>query len=543
MSSTSISFVKGAAILAVTGVAARIIGAFFRIVLAALLGDEGIGLFMYAYPVYSTLLVISTAGIPVALSKIMAERLTLNDYREALRTFRIAFLILTLTGFIITLLLFFGAEFFAGMVVRDLEAVYPLMAISPAIFFVTIMAALRGFFQGQQNMIPTAASQIVEQLVRVGFSIAMIFLLLPVSLHHAAAGAASGAAAGGLGGFLLLGGYYWRKRGLLLEQAESQKDHLPAPVGAIIARIMRLAVPVTIGGLVIPLISLIDLAVVPRQLQAAGFDLETGRALYGQLTGMAGPVVYFPNVVALALSISLVPAISEAYILANKQLISARSAMAVKLTVLFSFPAAAGLYLLAEPVTILLFDNAEAGYSLAYMSWSVIPLCLYVSTTGIIQGLGRPILPALNMFYGGLVKIVLSWFLTAVPALNVGGAALATGIGLGVAAAFNLYHVHRFAEWQPKWRELVVLPGLGILAMSILVLAAYHVIIRGAESMLSPGQLNGVATLGAIVVGIIFYGLFMMLSGGINREELQMVPFAGAWLIKLAERFRLLRRS
>ncbi len=543
MSTTSISFVKGAAILAVTGIAARVIGALFRIILAALLGDEGIGLFMYAYPVYSTLLVISTAGIPVALSKIMAEKLTLNDYREALRAFRIAFLILTMTGFTITLILFWGAEFFAGAVVRDLDAAYPLMAISPAIFFVTIMAALRGFFQGQQNMIPTAASQMIEQLVRVGFSITMVLVLLPIGLDYAAAGAASGAAAGGLGGFLLLAGYYWRKRGILLKQAERQQDHLAAPAGAIVGRILRLAIPVTIGGLVIPLISLIDLAVVPRQLQAAGFDLETGRALYGQLTGMAGPVVYFPNVVALALSISLVPSISEAYALANKQLISSRSAIAVKLTVLFSFPAAVGLYLLAEPVTVLLYDNAEAGYSLAYMSWSVIPLCLYVSTTGIIQGLGRPILPALNMFYGGLVKTVLSWFLTAVPALNVGGAALATVIGLGVAAAFNLYHVHRFAGWQPRWKELIVLPGAGVVTMSILVLATYHVIIVVAETTLSPGQLNGAATLGAIVIGIITYGLFMLLSGGVSRQELQMVPFAGPGLVKLAHKLYLFRRN
>jgi len=543
LTSGSTSFVKGAAILAITGIAARVIGALFRIVLAAILGDEGIGLFMYAYPVYSTLLVVSTAGIPVALSKIMAEKMTLNDYREALRAFRIAFLILTLTGFAIFLVLYLGAEFFAGAVVRDMDAVYPLMAISPAIFFVTIMAALRGFFQGQQNMIPTAASQMVEQLVRVGFSIAMVVMLMPVGLDYAAAGAASGAAAGGLGGFLLLALFYLRKRGVLLKQAERQTKHLPVPVFAVISRILRLAVPVTVGGLVIPLISLIDLAVVPRQLQAAGFDLETGRALYGQLTGMAGPVVYFPNVVALALSISLVPAISEAFALGNKLLISTRSATAIKLTTLFSFPAAAGLYLLAEPVTLLLFDNREAGYSLAYMSWSVIPLCLYVSTTGILQGLGRPILPALNMFYGGVVKTILSWILTAQPALNVGGAALATVIGLGVAALFNLYHVHRFAGWQPRWRELLLLPGAAVLAMSVLVPGAYHVIIRGAEPLLSPGTLNGVATLGAIAVGIITYGAFILVTGGLTREEMQMIPFAGPKLVKLTERFRLLKNN
>ncbi len=541
MSESSKTFIKGATILAVTGISARIIGAVFRIVLAAILGDEGIGLYMYAYPIYSTLLVVSTAGIPVALSKLMAENIALKDYREALRVFRVALFILTLTGLVITLVLLLGAEFISASVVKDMEAVYPLMAISPAIFFVTVMAALRGFFQGQQNMLPTAASQLLEQLVRVGFSIFLVLLLLPVGLEYAAAGATSGAAAGGLAGLLFLGIFYWRKRGRFLKLSDQQQEHKPASVGRIIHRIFSLAIPVTIGGLVVPLISLIDLAVVPRQLQAAGFDLETARALYGQLTGMAGPVVYFPNVIALALSISLVPAISEAFALRDRNLIQSRTAIAVKLTVFFSLPSALGLYILAEPITVLLFNNAAAGYSLAYMSWSVIPLCIYVTTTGLLQGLGRPIVPALNMLYGGIVKTILAWFLTALPELNVGGAALASVIGIGVAAALNLYHVNRFTGWRGSLRELVVLPGIAVLAMSVFVYATYSLINNFAEPLMSAGWLNAAATLLAILIGIAVYSLILLVIGGLSKEELTMIPFVGSHLAAFARRFRLIK--
>ncbi len=537
MSLSSTSFVKGAAILALTGLAARGIGAIFRIVLAAILGDEGIGLFMYAYPIYSTLLILSTAGIPVAVSKIMAEKIALRDYREALRVFKVAFTILTITGLGITIVLVMGAELFAGLIIRDMQAVYPLLAISPAIFFVTIMAALRGFFQGQQNMVPTAASQMLEQLVRVVFSLILVFLLLPVGLEYAAAGASSGAAAGGLAGLILLTLLYKSRRRDLDALAQKQDSHEPAPVQDIISRLFGLAVPVTIGGLVIPLMSMIDLVIVPRQLQAAGFDLESARALYGQLTGMAGPVVYFPNVVALALSISLVPVISEALTLGNKLMTQNRSAVAIKLTVLFSVPAAVGLYLLAEPITILLFNNAEAGYSLAYLSWSVIPLCLYVTTTGILQGLGKPILPALNMFYGGIVKIILAWFLTAIPALNVGGAAVATVAGLAVAAVLNLLHVARYTGWRGRWRELVLLPVLSVSAMSLVVILVYNLAYRLAAPYLSPGMQNGAATFAAIVAGAAAYGACILLSGSLSREELQMIPFIGARLAALADRF------
>jgi stage V sporulation protein B len=543
LSDSNSAFVKGAAILAAAGIVARVIGAVFRIVLAAILGDEGIGLYQYAYPIYSTLLVISTAGVPVALSKIMAEKLALHDYREANRVFKLAFFLLALSGLAIALFLFLGAEYIALTVVKDIKAVYPIIAISPAIFFVTIMASLRGFFQGQQNMAPTAASQLLEQLVRVGFSIFLVILLLPAGLEYAAAGATSGAAAGGLAGLLMLAYLYRQKRKFFQNLADGQQEHNPEPAGRIIRRIFSLAIPVTIGGLVIPLITLIDLAIVPRQLLAAGFNVETARALYGQLTGMAGSVVYFPNVIALALSISLVPAISEAFALQNKTLIQSRTGLAVKLTLLFALPSALGLYLLAEPITLLLFNNAEAGYSLAYLSWSVIPLCLYVTTTGLIQGLGRPIVPALNMFYGGIIKTALAWHLTAIPSLNVGGAALASVIGIGAAAALNLFFVYRHTGWRGTFRELILLPGLATAAMSLMVYLVYRGISTLGEDLLSAGLLNALAVLGAISLGIFIYGAALLLSGGLSREDLGMIPYVGRRLVSLAERFKLLRVS
>ncbi|MDZ4132122.1 MAG: polysaccharide biosynthesis protein [Dethiobacteria bacterium] len=543
MSANSSAFVRGAAILAVAGILARVIGAVFRIVLAAILGDEGIGLYQYAYPIYSTLLVISTAGVPVAVSKIMAEKIALHDYREAMRVFRIAFIILSLSGLLITLVLLFGADYIARVVVRDAKALYPIMAIAPAIFFVTIMASLRGFFQGQQNMAPTAISQLLEQLARVAFSIFMVIFLLPIGLEYAAAGATSGAAVGGLAGLLMLAFLYWRKKGSFQLLAEQQIEHSPESISRIIGRIFSLAIPVTIGGLVIPLITLIDLAVVPRQLQAAGFDIETARALYGQLTGMAGSVVYFPNVVALALSISLVPAISEAFALQDSALIKSRTAIAVKLTVLFSLPATLGLYLLAEPITMLLFNNEQAGYALAYLSWSVIPLCLYVTTTGLIQGLGRPIIPALNMLYGGLVKTVLAWYLTAMPELNIGGAAIASVVGIGVAAILNLIFVARSTGWRARAAEIIFLPMLAVAAMSLVVYATYAGFTHYAGPFLTAGRLNGLATLMAIFLGMLVYGLVLLITGGLSREELLMVPVIGVRLERLAGRLKLLRVS
>ena len=164
-------FIRGAAILAVAGVGVRFIGAVMKIWRVRIVGDGGFGLFQMAYPIYSTLLAISTAGIPVAISKLVAEKVTVDDYREAMRVFRIALLILTFTGLLITLVLYFTADTIVRLTNGDPLSIYSIMAIAPAIFFVTVMSALRGFFQGQQYMFPTAASQGILLRGRAGISL------------------------------------------------------------------------------------------------------------------------------------------------------------------------------------------------------------------------------------------------------------------------------------------------------------------------------------------------------------------------------------
>ena len=536
------TFIKGAAILAVAGICVRFFGAAMRIALAAIIGDEGIGLYQMAYPVYSSLLAISTAGIPVAISKLVAENIALHDYREAGRVFRISLMMLALTGLVITLFMGSSANYLAVVVAKEPRAVLPILAISPAIFFVTIMSAVRGFFQGQQKMVPTASSQLLEQAGRVAVSLFLAVLLLPLGLEYAAAGAAAGAVVGGALGLALLLLLYWKSRPGFDESVRKQARHSPSSIGQIIRRIFSLAVPITFGSLILPLITLIDLVIVPRQLQSAGFTPERATALYGQLTGMAGSIIYFPNVITIALSMSLVPAVSEAFALRNYKLIAYRSAVSVKLTLLFSMPAALGLYILAEPITVLLFNNAEAGRALAYLSWSVIPLCIYVSTTGVLQGLGRPIIPVVNMAYGGLVKTVLAWYLTPIENLDIGGAALASVAGMGLAAGLNLYYVARYAGRPIRPVDMLMIPGMAVVLMAATVHTMFNLMLNYTNIYFSPGSANAVSTLAAIVLGIFVYGLALLLAGGLTREELSLMPVVGRRIVWLADKLRLLRK-
>jgi stage V sporulation protein B len=537
---TKQSFIKGAVILTMAGASVRFLGAFFRIILAMLIGDEGIGLFQMAYPVYSTLLAVSTAGIPIAISKLVAENLAYGNYRGAYKIFRVALAILALSGLAVSVGLYFGAGFITRTITQDPRAYYALISISPAIFFVTVMSAYRGFFQGQQQMMPTAMSQIAEQVGRVAVALLLVVLLLPMGLEYAAAGAGFGAAAGALFGLALLLVIWLRQKKEFSHRLRTQsiKDH--QTVGSVMYNIIALSVPITLGSLVMPLITIVDLTLVPQRLHAAGFATARATALYGQLTGMASPIVHIPTIITVALAISLVPAISEARALKNIVLIKERAYMAVRMTLLLGLPSAFGLYLLAEPITVLLFQNAEAGRVLAVMSLGVVFLTLFQTTSAILQGLGRTMDPVVNLFWGAAVKTILTWYLTALPTMHIGGAALATVIGFGVAAVMNVYRVQVLTGMPLRPLESLFKPLVASFAMSAAVLFLYqHQDVL--HSVLGSSLGSKAATLLAVSVGAFVYTVFLFILGGIKRDDLMVLPKIGPVLVRLAERLHILR--
>ncbi len=540
-------FVQGAVILAFTGIVIKIVGAAMRIILAALMGDEGIGLYQMAYPVYATLLTVSTAGIPVAISKLVAEKLALNDSGGAYRVYQISLGILSVTGLVFTLFLAVGAGYFADNIAKDPRAYLPILVISPAIFFVTVMSAIRGFFQGFQQMGPTALSQFLEQIARVATSVGLVIFLLPLSLEYAAAGAAFGAVSGGIVSLLVLVIIFYRKKpGIVKNISKEPFQNTRRYTAELAGRIVSLSIPITLGSIMVPLITLLDLAVVPTRLHQAGFDMERATALYGQLTGMALSLMYFPSVVIIALAISLVPAISEAFTLKDMKLLASRMEISNRLTILFALPSAVGLFMLSLPqlsnaVTVLLYDNAESAYPLAILSWGIIFLAFYLITTGTLQGMGYTFIPVKNMFYGALVKIVLTWLLTVNPSIHVGGAALGTTVGFFVVAALNMYQVNKLTGYRFRVGALFLKPLLSVLVMAAVVFFSYRLVFSLSVNVLSSGVSNGLATLVCILCGGLVYFIVLLYSGWMTEEDLLSLPKVGSYMVRWSKRLRLLK--
>lgn len=528
------NFLRGALILTAAGIIVKLIGSVNRILLSRLLGGEGIGLYQMAYPIYLLALSLSSAGIPIAISIMVAEKIAVGDTRGANRVFKISWSVLAVTGLLSSLLLYWGAGWLVEyQLVRDARAYYAIAALAPAIFFVTVLSSYRGYFQGLQQMTPTAVSQIVEQLVRVAVMVWLAYILMPQGLEYAAAGASFGAAPGAAAGLVVLMYYYWHRRQYLPQSRETMKVRDSG--WRIMKRIVKLALPVSLANIMLPVVSSIDLLIVPARLEAAGFSVQEATELFGYLTGMATALINLPTILTGSLAASLVPSVAEAFTLKHGGHIQSRVAKAIKIANMITIPSFAGMCLLATPISAMLYGAPEAGVSLRVLAVGVVFLGIHQVSTGVLQGLGRTAIPLINMLIAAAVKIGLSWYLTALPALGIQGAAWATNVDFAVGALLNLYFVYRYTGFCPRLGDTAKTIMATIL-MSIMVIYTY-------DAAMSAWLHNTLATLAAIAAGSLVYGVSLLLLGGVEERDVAGIPRAGTSLAKLLRHLQLFKKK
>lgn len=524
------SFIQGAVILAVSGIIVKLIGAVSRIYLSRLLGGEGIGLYQMAYPIYLLCLSISTAGLPVAISIMVSERNAIHDFLGGQRILKIALSVLTLTGLLFSVGLYFGSSVLIDHhIVRDPRAYWSLIALAPAVFCATISATMRGYFQGLQNMTPTAVSEVIEQFVRVVTMIGLAIILLPKGLEFGAAGATFGAAPGAAAAILTLGWFYWHDRKHRKMWYMSQdKSIVPDSTWNIMKRLFILAIPVSCANIMIPIVSNIDLFIVPKRLEVAGFNVEQATTLFGYLTGMATALINMPTIVTSSMSSSLVPGISEASIKKDFDTIRRRARTALRLASVFTLPAAIGLGVIATPISTMLYATPNAGPCIAVMSIGIFFLGIQQVTTGILQGLGKTAVPFINLIVSGCVKVAFSWNLTAMPQFGVLGAAFATDTDFAVAAALNLLFLYRYMRFNMDYGHLLKV-AIASAVMGVAVYFSFGAIIGAIHS-------NTLSALLAICIGIVVYALGILLTKAIKPEDVRTMPKIGPKLAAIIEK-------
>lgn len=537
------SLVKGAAVLAVAGLFVKFLGAFFRIPLANMIGSVGMANYTPAYSLYNFLLVFSTAGLPVAISKMVSERHVMGQYREAERVFKLSRTLMFFLGVAGFCVVYFFADIIAESINVPGSAL-SMKATAPALILVPLMASYRGYFQGMSEMTPTAVSQIVEQIFRVVCGLALAMFLLDnvwifesfTAKQRGAAGGCFGASAGALGGLIAVVIIYLLARKKIKRQVYSDKTGDKEKSSVIMKRILVIAIPITIGTSIMPIVNLIDAGVVSSRLAASGWDKLVAEDLYGQLTGFASPLVGFPQILTQAIVLSLVPLVSAAHRKKDTHDLHNNLIMGFRMSMIIGIPCAVGLIVLAEPILLLLYPTQKASAlsaasCLQILGVGFVGLSIVLTMTGGLQGIGKQMIPVRNLFIGVVMKFIVTWTLTSIPAINVLGAAIGTVVAYFIAATLDVMALKKYTAVKFSANMIFVKPLISAAVMGAVAVVCYKLIYAGTGS-------NGISTVISILVAIAVYGIMILKTKAVTREEVSNMPM-GTKLVRICDKLKL----
>lgn len=529
---SSNKFIKGAAILGMAGIVIKLMGAVFRIPLTNWIGDDGMSYYGFAYSIYGALLVLSTAGIPVAISRMVSERIAVGEYKNAHKVFKVATGLLFCIGLLSFAVCFFGGEWITAKLGNP-DAALAVKAISPALLFVPLFSAFRGYFQGRQNMNPTAVSEITEQLIRCIVGLILAYKLMELGLKEAAAGASFGASAGSVAGLGIIVVIYFLNRKVIHRKITLNNQEVER-TSVIIKKIVMIAVPIIIGSEIMPIMTLIDTGLIMTRLQATGWTYAEAKSMYGLFSGFCNSLIAFPQVFTQAVAVSLVPAIAAAFKVKNMRGVQENIKLGYRVTMIMAFPCAFGIFSLAEPILLLLYPAQKASAIAAVpilmiMAISVIFLAITQTSVGVLQSIGKQNLPVVHLAIGCVGKVIATFVLVGMHAVNVKGAAIGTMIAYVVALVLNNRAVKKYTGTKFNYDLTYLRPFIASAVMGVCAFASHKLLV---------GLLgNSVATLCAIMVGVIVYAVLIFAVKAITIEEVETSFPGGTKLAKILRKF------
>ena len=526
------SFFGGAAILAAGILIVKLIGMFYKIPLINIIGEAGAADFNNAYNIYAVLLTVSTAGLPVAVSKLVSEANALNRRNQVRRTFRLALVLFLTLGLISFLVMFFRADALAGMM-NDSKAAAGIRALAPAVVCVGCLAALRGYSQGHSNMAPTSVSQIIEALCKLVVGLGLAFWLVKQGKDPdvAAAGAITGVTVGTVVALAYMVLDFLLSRG----REDIRGTDRPDSAGSILANILKIAVPITLSSSMVGIVTVIDSSLVQGQLQSA-LDLteQASRTLYGNYSGALN-IYNLPTSLMAAITASVIPAVSAALARRDRRGAARITGSALRITALLSFPMGVGLFVLGTPIIRLLFPslNVEvAGPLLSTLGVATPFVCMVLVCNSVLQAHGFINLPVIVMVLGGIVKIVNNYNL--VGAIGIAGAPVGNILCFGLALVLDLVVITRVIPNRPRLLPIFAKPAVASAVMGGAAWAVYGLLSRilSSEQVDQAGQtVRAVSRMGnaagiflAIAVAGVVYLVLVIALRAISRDDLALMP-------------------
>lgn len=525
------TFFGAAAILAVSSILVKVIGAIYRIPLGNILSKEVMGDYNSAYNIYNFFLTISTAGLPVALSKTISEASALGRRNQVQKVFRVAFFTFLTLGLISFFCMTVLALPMANIVLSNPKAVYCVLALAPSVLCVCVMSAFRGYFQGHLNMLPTAISQVIEALFKliVGLILALTIVNVMVKPELGSVGAIIGVSTGSAValGYILFVFFRHRRR----EDRVAATDRADS-TRRIFISLMWLAIPITLGSGANSLVTLIDGKVVMSQLQnvfrtveglATEPALNAARDLYG-IYSMAMPIYNLPFTMMVPLTASIIPAVSACITRRDRLGAQRISESALRIGLLLALPMGFGLFALGGPIMGLLYpkltpvDLAIAGPLLSILGLASIFVAIQLLCNSILQANGMVNLPILAVLIGGVVKIIVNFILVGNPDIRINGAPVGTLCCFLVIDLLEIFIIRRTIPSPPRFLRATLKPFIASAVMGAAAWATYGLL----TGVLHLG--NAISTIGGIGVGGVIYLILVLALRVISKEDLELMP-------------------
>ncbi len=515
MSNKTKSIVGGMTVLGLAGVVCKLVGVLFSIPLTWIIGLEGQGLYQAVFPAYNLLLTVSSAGLPVAVSRLVARSLAKDDPRGAKNVFRAALLLLLGLGSVATMIMLAGSGLLAKMSQQP-DSLAGFRVIAPCVVIVCALSAFRGFMQGQQDMTPTAVSQLIEQVGKVFLALPLAYVGSRVSIAWGAAGALLGTTIVEGAALLYMVLLYFRRRAAF-DAIPQSSGAAPESSRSIAGQLLTISLPITIGACIVPLSQYIDSTMLVGRLMVGGMAADAAGAVYGLFSGTVIRIINIPTALALAVSMSLVPAISSAKAVGDQENIVRQTDLGMRFAFLIGLPCSVGMSVLAEPLMRFFYQGSLAeehlvlgGQLLSMSGLTIVLFTVVQATTSVLQGLGRQRIPMYTLVAGVVCKIVLNYVLISIPAVGIHGAPIASLVCYTASMVPNLYYMLRHTGSRMNWMGWLVRPGVATAAMGVAVLALRELL-----------PFSRLLVMAEVAAGVAVYAIVALKVGAITRDDLR----------------------
>ncbi len=540
------NFILQAGILAAAGFISRIIGLLYVSPVQTIIGTVGLGYYSSAYNYYTIILLISSYSIPSAISKVIAQKLSVKEYRNAHRIFLCAMYYVLAVGLIASLFLYFGA----GLFVKESAVLLVLRVFAPTIFLYGMLGVLRGYFQAHKSMVQTSVSQILEQIVNAIVSIGAAYGFVKLaekmaaetgvdnSAAYGAMGSALGTGAGVVAALLFMAGIYGLNRGLIQKRIKRDRTIQVDSYREISGVIAKVVLPFILSTAAYNLsASLNNKIYTSIMIDYKKLEETVVYSDYGIFNGEATKISNIPIAFASAMAAAIIPTVAQ--LVAKQDLTGAKEKIhqAVKTIMIISIPSAVGLFVLAKPVLQLLFPREVnldlAAGTLMALAVSVVFYALSTLSSSILQGIGRVNAPIINAVLALIIQTAVLVPLLFLTDLNVYVLAIASTVYSGVMCILNQISIRKALGYRQEIVGTFVLPGMAAVFMGGIAWAVY-------EGMKLLIESNVVCIIPAICVAVVVYFALLIIFKGINEAELKAMP-KGYLLVKVAKKCRLIR--